>query len=251
MCHFSIFTPAREYSSHRACVPNVRPITKTGAGIKSQALFCLADFLETNTKARVYFRASGGLARLAGITAAAATSATADSQKNLSIDNPTRNKTVTPASTSIAAPVRSSTSSGQAIVTGRCSTNGFDSTGDSSTRHGPTEQHDAARVVVEGDRQLELMLRAVAAALEGGERLAQQEILKSGLLSGPCAQVLRKAREVDAQEDSPEVSGWMGAAGAAALVLYRVADDDDVRAHVARCALECIENYTSVQRHSM
>lgn len=77
------------------------------------------------------------------------------------------------------------------------------------------------------------MLSAVAAALEGGERLAQQEVMRSGVLGG-CAQALRITFGHERREDISTAES-ISAAGAAALVLCRMVDDVDVRAHIARC----------------
>lgn len=77
------------------------------------------------------------------------------------------------------------------------------------------------------------MLVAVSAGLKGGERLAQQEVFKSGLLGDPCADAMRRVVEEGA-EGRVAATAVVAAAGAAALLLSRAIDDVSVRAHVAR-----------------
>ena len=83
-------------------------------------------------------------------------------------------------------------------------------------------------------RRVELMLRALAAALLGGERLAQQDVLKSGLLDGPCGKALLMVSDQDAKEGSAAIGRTVDVAGAAATVLSRVVTDPNICAHVSR-----------------
>lgn len=82
------------------------------------------------------------------------------------------------------------------------------------------------------------MLVAIAAALEGGERLAQQDLLRSGLLTEPCVRALWM--EMDAvtaggQGETDSVTRNESIAGAATHVVRQAVDDLGVRVQVARC----------------
>lgn len=187
------------------------------------SLSCLARILDANSTARVYFRASGGLARLAE-----ATVASADRRKDLDAASPARNGGITSATTCPAARSGPSMSSKLSV-----SSDGGD------MRHGDSQQQGIGVVDMEDRRRFELMLEAVAAALKGGERVAQQDVLKAGLLDGPCARVLRDVLEGNYHNSAAAGGGAaggkaVGAAGTAALILRRVVDDVDVCAQVAK-----------------
>ncbi|CAM9996297.1 unnamed protein product [Ectocarpus sp. 13 AM-2016] len=191
-----------------------------GAGTTQQRhlLLRLASILEDNPTARVYFRASGGLARLTGATATAAAAAAGASRPDQDVG-----KTNTRASTSspLAVPQARGAEgmSADAIEDGGCDGDGDVPSG------GVDGGSDWVRFAS--------MLVAVSAAIKGGERLAQQEVFKSGLLGDPCADAMRRAVEEGA-EGMVATTGVVAAAGAAALLLSRAIDDVSVRAYVAR-----------------
>lgn len=153
----------------------------------------------------MYFRASGGLGRLAGATATAARCWDDSIESAASSGCQQTNGTGSPASPPLSA--------------------GVDFTGDGAgvASGGKTDARIATAQLEEDRATFALMLRTVSAALKGAERLAQQEVSKSGLLGAPCAQAMRGARR-----------GGAAAAGAAALLLSRVVDDVSVRTRVAR-----------------
>ena len=170
-----------------------------------RALLGLMDLLETSSNARVYFRASGGLAYLARVSAARCTAFTERR------DDPS-----SPVETPLV---------------------------------GLNRAHDGAKTVCLGDggkidgrqdaNEIWLMLRTVAAALEGGERLAQHDVHMSGLLAEPCAQALRIKSDSGAGGDrsiKSFVPEGASVASAAVLVLRRAVDDPDVCMHVAKFA---------------
>lgn len=171
----------------------------------SHPLLRLTAILETNPSIRVYFRASGGLARLAIATSSAAAAMSTDHR-----DTQTTTPPVSPPPSTMG--VHASTGKSASAEAG----------------------HGMGRGVL-AQRRFGLMLSAVAAALEGGERVAKLEVMKFGALGG-CAQALRVASEHEGGNgDGISTAESIGAAGAAALVLCRVVDDVDVRAHIARC----------------
>lgn len=159
----------------------------------------------------MYFRASGGLARLAGAAATAA--CCRDDSSAASADCQAKNETRAPASPSLNSAAATFKNDGGVVG------------GDGGTRNART-----AAVQLEEERAtFASMLRAVSAALKGEERLAQHEVSKSGLLGAPCAQAMRAVFD-GVRRDAATAA----AAGAAALLLSRVVDDVSVRAHVAR-----------------
>lgn len=189
---------------------------------RRDSLLRLTSLLEDNSTARVYFRASGGLARLAGATVTAATAAAAaHCPSDSGADHPNKNEASTPA-------VLSPNSAAAAAVN-----NGGGRAGDDGCCGDERNENTATNVITEeGCSWFSLMLCAVSAALRGGERLAQQEVFNSGLLDGPCAWAMRTVAEK--VEDSAATTAMATAAGAAALLLSRVIDDVSVRVHVAR-----------------
>lgn len=180
----------------------------------------LTSLLEDSSTARVYTRASGGLARLAGATATAAAATRYPSDS--STDHPDKSET------SIPAVLRPTSAAAIAANTG---VHGGDGGGCGDKLN---ERNAAAIASVEESwLRFASMLRAVSAALRGGERLAQHEVLNSGLLDGPCSQALRTVVE-DFEEGVVAAAAMATAAGAAALLLSRVIGDASVRIHVAR-----------------
>ncbi|CAM9363301.1 unnamed protein product [Ectocarpus fasciculatus] len=186
-----------------------------GTNHQRHLLLRLASILEDNPTARVYFRASGGLARLAAAAAATPAAASRPHQDD--------RKTNTSASTS--SPLGVPTASGaQGMSAGAVETGGGDGNGDVPSGHAEGSKHPV---------RFASMLVAVSAALKGGERLAQQEVFKSGLLGDPCADAMRSIVEEGA-EGIVVATADVSAAGAAALLLSRAIDDVSVRAYVAR-----------------
>lgn len=170
----------------------------------NQALRSLADLLQTSSTARVYLRASGGLLRLAKATAAECIGFVE---------------------------YRDSVNSTAKLP--RENYNQAQEEAESIHRDGCTKsssQHDP-----EGVR---LMLAAIAAALEGGERLAQQDLLRSGLLTEPCARVLwtdMDAAIAGTQGKTNYVRTNESIAGVATHVVRQAVEDLGVRVQVARC----------------
>lgn len=216
------------------------------AALQSLPLLHLATVLEESCSARVYFRASGGLARLAGATTAASlatTTAVADHPTGHCADPPTENvssKTPTTPATAATAAAELTTSHepSEASGGGISEDNPLnkEGTGDGvlyAHEHGEKSGLTTADAVNLTTR-LELMLRALAAALLGGERLAQQDVLKSGLLDGPCGKALLMVSDHEDKEGSAVIGRTVDVAGAAATVLSRVVDDPHIRAHISR-----------------
>lgn len=199
------------------------PLSPGGAkavtALQRHPLVRLTSILEDSPTARVYFRASGGLARLAGATSAAARCWDGSVNRAASADCQGTNETR-------AAPARSPAANctAAAASTEECGVVSGDRDGDSGDSDSPT----AAARLEEDRATFASMLRAVAAALKGGERLAQIEVSKSGLLGAPCYQSMR------AVFDGARGGAAAAAAAAAVLLLSRVVDDVSVRAHVAR-----------------
>ncbi|CAN0384762.1 unnamed protein product, partial [Ectocarpus sp. 8 AP-2014] len=191
-----------------------------GAGTthKRYLLLRLASILEDNPTARVYFRASGGLARLTGATAAAATAAAGASRPHQDVS-----RTITPASTSSPL-VLPQARGAEGMSAGAVEDSSGDGDGDV-----PNGGIDGGKDPL----RFASMLVAVSAAIKGGERLAQQEVFTSGLLGDPCADAMRRVLEEGA-EGMVAAAGVVAAAGAAALLLSRAIDDVSVRAYVAR-----------------
>lgn len=188
---------------------------------RRDSLLRLTSLLDDNSTARVYLRASGGLARLAGATVTAATAAVAHCPGDSGANHPDKNETSTTA-------VFSPNSTADVAFN-----NGGGSAGDDgSCADGRNEKIVTDFIAEEGWLWFSLMLRAVSAALRGGERLAQQEVFKSGLLDGPCAQAMRPV--VENVQYGAATTAMGTAAGAAALLLSRIIDDVSVRGHVAR-----------------
>lgn len=200
-------------------------VMKPGTSRPACLLLRLTALLKEKPTARVYFRASGGLAQLAEATATVISSIVGPcdfSDAKPSITSPAPSKTPgSPRARNIANERSSSNTSCE-----NCSVGAHDI---SMTSHG------AIATDKRGWQRADLMLRAVAAALEGGERLAQQDVLKSGLLDGPCAWLLQNARHEHRIVGGPiTVAEGVRATGAAVLVLCRVVDDVTVRTHMAR-----------------
>lgn len=163
-----------------------------GLEILLDPLLRLAALLEASSTARIYLRASGGLANLATAAAAltkAAMGSSAGTQKirecneintsNTSMKNRVSVATSEAASVSNPAP---SESSKELSSHGSAGSDEIDGTG-------VEKQNAPSR---EGIGRLGGLLSAVAAAMTGGERLAQQDVLRSGLLDG-CGLVLQAA----------------------------------------------------------
>ncbi|CBN78096.1 conserved unknown protein [Ectocarpus siliculosus] len=191
-----------------------------GAGTTHQRhqLLRLASILEDNPTARVYFRASGGLARLSEATAAAAAAAAGASRPHQDVS-----KTSTRASTSSPL-VLPQARGAEGMSVGAVEDGGGDGDGDV-----PSGGADSGKDPV----RFASMLVAVSAAIKGGERLTQLEVFKSGLLGDPCADAMRRVVE-DGAEGMVATTGVVAAAGAAALLMSRAIDDVSVRAYVAR-----------------
>ncbi|CAN0064567.1 unnamed protein product, partial [Ectocarpus sp. 4 AP-2014] len=194
-----------------------------GAGTTHQRhlLLRLTSILEDNPTARVYFRASGGLARLTRATATAAAAAAAAAGASRPDQDVSKTSTRASTSSSLVLPQARGAEgmSAGAIEDGGCDGDG-----------------DVPSGGVDGDKdpvRFASMLVAVSAAIKGGERLAQQEVFKSGLLGDPCADAMRRVVEEGA-EGMVASTGAVAAAGAAALLLSRAIDDVSVRAYVAR-----------------
>ena len=184
----------------------------------------------------MYFRASGGLARLAGASAAAArcwdNSIDCAASASRTEDTKEARASASPLPSSAAADSTEVGGGGGVVVSG-----------DGGNGEDPRTAADAR---LEEDRAtFAAMLRAVSAALVGGERLAQVEVSKSGLLGAPCARAMRAALDRVRGDEAAVAEGTVGAAGAAsgaaaaaagaaALLLSRVVDDVSVRGHVAR-----------------
>lgn len=184
----------------------------TVKALRWHPLLDLASILEDDSTARVYFRASGGLARLAGATATAGRCCWGDYSAS-SADCEVKSET------------RASTAAIKDV--GRA----FGGGGGARDARAATDQLEEERATFAS------MLTAVSAALKGGERLAQHEVSKSGLLGAPCAQAMRAV--LDGVWGDAAATGTAGTAaattaGAAAMLLSRVVDDESVRAHVAR-----------------
>lgn len=210
-------------------------------------LLLLRDTLERNPTVRVYFRASGGLARLAKATAAGAVrAATGGCQNEYSNSRPSRNDIYSLAGIS---PV----SLEYTVNAGHAPTSGFDGFGVGDTSQDHPKKQGAFIAGSKSWCSFELMLRAIAAALVGGERVAQQDVLQSGLLDGPCSRALQMPFKVDAREDVTRIAEGGGIAGAAALVLRRVVDNTTVRGHMARYVprrkVEISHEYAAVLYH--
>eukprot|EP00752_Nemacystus_decipiens_P002264 g2145.t1 len=207
------------------------------AALQQHPLLRLTSILEDSPTARVYFRASGGLARLAGATATAS-HCWDDSLRSAAGADRRQDKPEARASAS----------------TSPCSAAGSTEDGRGAASRDDGDERDDRRAAAaaaaaprlgEDRATFALMLRAVSAALKGGERLAQTEVSKSGLLGAPCARAMR-ATFNGVRGDEAEAAGAMGmgmaaaaaaaAAGASALLLSRVVDDISVRGQVARSA---------------
>ena len=216
------------------------------AALQYLPLLHLATVLEASCSARVYFRASGGLARLAGATRAASLVTTAGVAEHGSghcadplIENVSIKTPSTPATAAAAAELTTFPGSSEASGGGNSEVvrSKKEGAGDVSLRE-RTEKRGLGTGDVEAlTRRLELLLRALAAALLGGERLAQQDVLKSGLLDGPCAKALLMISDQDAKKDSAAIGWAVNVAGAAATVLSRVVDDPHIRTFVSRYSI--------------
>ncbi len=178
---------------------------KADTALQLHPLLRLTSLLDGNSSVRVYFRASGGLARLAGAAFAAAAATAACFPHDAGTGEEKR------ASTNPSRACRASTIDGD----------------DGGTRD---KQSGVGAVGSEEElMHFASMLAAVSAAVKGRERLAAHEVWKSGLLGRPCAQAMRIAFDGDKGG-----AGAVAAAGAAALLVSRVVDDLSVRTHVAR-----------------
>lgn len=201
-----------------------------GAPAKHIALVRLSSILDDSPTARVYFRASGGLGRLAGATVTFSNAVIADrsdaghSGASRSFE---KDKKLSVAEIGLA--------STAAVAGGidRASSDAFnnhleeDSNGSGCAK---TKRTDVIEGRVGDLVRFGSMLRAVSVALKGGERLAQQEVFSSGLLGDPCA----RAIQVMYEGDQEGMAAAVAAAGAAALLLSRVVEDVSVRTHVAK-----------------
>lgn len=217
---------------------------ETIAALQSLPLLHLATVLEESCSARVYFRASGGLARLAEATRAASlvTTVAVDVHRaGHCADPPTENvsgKIPSTPATAAAATAELTRSHKPPEANGggvsEAAPLNKEGTGDGALyEHGEKSGLTAADARNLTTR-FELMLRALAAALLGGERLAQQDVLKSGLLDGPCGKALLMVSDEDYEKGSAVIGRTVDVAGAAATVLSRVVDDPHIRAHISR-----------------
>lgn len=157
----------------------------------SDPLLRLTRLLESSSTARVYLRASGGLARLAA-AAAVATAPTTDSTKVLSSDS-----TGVPKAKGSKYEILAEQKGSAPII-------GVGSASDAESSEATTGCVDGINgsrsaghggVGGAGCRRFGALLSAVAAAMCGGERLAQQEVWRSGLLDR-CGRALQAACDV-------------------------------------------------------
>lgn len=162
------------------------PFVTDSVALLLHSLLRLTVLMENSPIARIYLRASGGLARLA--------SAAADAAVNVldpgDIDK-TRSDKLGDAPAHGVAPIDACVTHAPSLKVKHSSSAELFS--DRKYRGVYGERDDRGFCSTAGDRRLELMMFAIAAALEGGERLAQQEVWRSGLLER-CGQVLKDTR---------------------------------------------------------
>lgn len=151
-------------------------------GPLSNPLLRLTALLETSYTARIYLRASGGLTRLA---VAAVASATPQSPLADANTGKVANQTATSAPPN--EPVSLAAGVNRSLMAHNLSAD--DPSGQTVDGVKSMCQDGKGRV---GGRRFGMLLSAVAAALEGGERRAQQDVHRSGLLDG-CALALQAA----------------------------------------------------------
>lgn len=164
-----------------------------GIALLSHPLIRLTALLETSSTARVYLRASGGLARLTAAAVAAAAPSTNSPPKTPSTAKfQTVNHSANDSGPHSAVDEPSRNAKHAAIPTDQSFSIGGGNDG-TNIESSDDQVENSVGGVGRNWRRFGFLLSAVAAALEGGERLAQQEVWRSGLLER-CAWVLEDTR---------------------------------------------------------